>query len=307
MFKFVAVLTVVLFSFSEISQNAATELVHKNGFQKSEMPKKDAHRRYETHTECGGVVDVLKDNVVVIEYKLNEEYSNNEMCIWTLKNIEANNLLITKYFSGFEAGYDYLQSSAFTCCAWDNPMITDLMGKTDGIEQSTLTDCDVGYLIFSSDSSNTGTGFRVEIIGYRERYFHYKEDHWVSNLPSGSYSLRPYRTDMMSSWTIAINKQEAINMLQMMINYSAGPPRGDELAIYQLERNGQSINFKLIEKISGVGIKCYEAHYYTNFLVVFYTDRNTSNDGEGVTLQWVGLNSNDTLKMCDQTMTKHSL
>jgi len=62
-------------------------------------------------TTCGGIIESERG---IISFLENEEYTNNLRCAWTIRSpLFSKNLYMTKLFSGFELGYDYLAAFGF--------------------------------------------------------------------------------------------------------------------------------------------------------------------------------------------------
>ena len=57
--------------------------------------------------ECGGVIEFSSPAELIVEYKADESYSNNESCIWALhaKNLWEK-ITVTIESEGFETGRD---------------------------------------------------------------------------------------------------------------------------------------------------------------------------------------------------------
>jgi len=233
---------------------------------------------------CGGLIESHVEELYVLEYKVGQEYDNNELCVWVIRNGDCNGVLISKTESNFEVDYDYLQVSYFRTVGYGGPVINQQLGNITGVQQVSGLG-DVVFVIFSSDASNVGTGFRLEIVGYSPRASPFVYEDYRSNEPSGAISVEPYRHRTFSSYLIEL-PYGSDKTLVLSVDYVTEPSY-DYVSVYQLERNGRTINFKEDGvRLSGVGNFTFEAIYYTTYLVFFKSDGSGVPAGARYDMNW---------------------
>lgn len=276
MYPFLHKLFVVVI-FSSVSLAALpVEITSNDGINESK-------RVHTTYNSCGGYIETKLDEIIVLEYKVGEEYDNDELCVWVVRNGVCDGALFTKTESGFEPGYDYIQVSGFNR-AETPPTYNGQMGNVTGMEQ-VGGQAHINFVIFSTDYSNTGTGFRLEILGYKATSSPRWYDDFISLSPVGNVELRPYHYNMVQSFVI-LPKHKTVPSLILDVEYVT-EQRYDHISVYTMERNGRSINFKQhYGGLSGEGnVRC-EATYYANFIVIFYANHATIPEKGGISLNW---------------------
>jgi len=230
------------------------------------------------YSSCGGVIDIeTAEEPVLISYKENEEYDNNEMCVWIINNVAQERLRFRKLESGFEVPFDFIQIS-------DNSFQT-LMGNITGVEVFEMpTLLGFAFVMFSTDSSVTGRGFSLEIVGYENATETFVFRGFYSQANTGSTSLRPYFTNMVAPFIISpVN----VNSSQLTVDYDLGNWY-DTILVAVLERNGGIIRENVLDVLNGNGNRQYTATFYTTFALLFMS--GSDGMGTGVALNWTSSN-----------------
>ncbi|CAL8112168.1 unnamed protein product [Orchesella dallaii] len=107
-------------------------------------------------SECGGVLTGTRG---LIEYKLNSYYSENELCLWTIRTPFRSGIRFQLNTAGFEAGFDNLQIYTMNSTGvqgshyFDQPVYSPVSVVLEGT---------VAFVLFYSDYSRGGLGFSLE-------------------------------------------------------------------------------------------------------------------------------------------------
>lgn len=237
----------------------------------------------ETNTHCGGVLKVGLDSPATINYKLNEEYDNKEQCVWTIRvdGLGADRLRFVKKESNFELRYDFLQLSAFRSSNLLLPSETRTLGNVHEQEEVTITAPFV-FVTFSTDDSNTGSGFSLEIEAVAgSNNYNYVHDDFFSDAPVGNTSsLKPYLDNTFTTYVITANNVDSLE-LGVEFDLETG---ADFVSVFHLERNGGRILFFPYGLLTGTSNWYYTVRSYTTFVLIFKTDGSIVRDG--IDLDW---------------------
>lgn len=234
---------------------------------------------FATYTECGGVINASFDVVHAIEYKYNQNYSNNEFCVWTIRNTDRQSFVFYKYPSEFERETDFIQIHTFTKERYSEPHQSYTMGLVTAPEEITLTGA-VAVLVFASAGWYEHRGFRVMIntIGGSPYGYVYRDQ--FSSSTSGSMDLEPYYDNMMSTFVISPRSSRS---LIMTYNTERGV---DTFSIFKLENQRRNkVTAGFIDRISGNDFAYYRTcDANAAFLIIFTSDSSTVLDG--VAMAW---------------------
>jgi len=148
---------------------------------------------------CGGLAIEESGEIV---YKASSTYDNYEACTWTVRSGLATSLRFTLVQDGFESGYDFLTIATFE--DYDRADIQVQAQLEAGDRQPVVVNGPVAFITFQTDSSVTGTGFRLqfEAVGNttRKDLDDYVFSHTTS-YPSGASEARyPVSDPYYSSW-----------------------------------------------------------------------------------------------------------
>ncbi|CAL8069663.1 unnamed protein product [Orchesella dallaii] len=109
---------------------------------------------YEKSAGCGGV---YIGNTGEISYKEDGKYANSEKCIWLVEVPQAETIAFTLERNGFEDCCDYITVSPVD--AFNGVQSSSVVISSDN--RTTSIKGPVAIVTFSSDSSVTGSGFRL--------------------------------------------------------------------------------------------------------------------------------------------------
>ncbi|CAL8128133.1 unnamed protein product [Orchesella dallaii] len=106
---------------------------------------------------CGGVMNPMLDDFGVINYKANENYTNNEYCQWRIETPGWERIGFRLEQSGFENCCDFVSISSVTVNGTEIglPAHLNYNNRNASLAGSTV------LVRFTSDETATGTGFRL--------------------------------------------------------------------------------------------------------------------------------------------------
>lgn len=235
-------------------------------------------------SECGGIINMeIGSEPAVIRYKYNQDYDNNEQCIWTIRHNTTTTCKFIKTRSNFEDNYDFLQILTFLKTSSQNgPSISVKMGITNGFEELDNITAPVMFVVFTTDGSVKGQGFNLEIYAIRRgSTYNYKYTDFFSDSVSGSGSLQPYLNNMMSTFVISPQ-----NIYDLHIDLIHKTEAGYDFAhVFRVERNGLVIRYYLLRSLSGSGHWIGRITDYTSYVIIFVSDGDTIG-GNGISFEW---------------------
>ncbi|ODM94759.1 Deleted in malignant brain tumors 1 protein [Orchesella cincta] len=160
---------------------------------------------------CGGVITAKKG---VLEYKVGDEYRNNERCIYLLHPPNSTSITLDLIDNGFEVCCDYLLVSTIdpiTGIIRDETVAITGANRTHTFEESLL------IIVFISDGGTRGRGFSLQFSAngsnpnpeYSYKLVHLSDENGIIKYPS-------------SIWGDRTSKSKEIFVLASSLNIQAG-------------------------------------------------------------------------------------
>ncbi|CAL8128157.1 unnamed protein product [Orchesella dallaii] len=107
---------------------------------------------------CGGILNPMLNDFGVINYKANENYANDENCQWRIETAGWGRIGFNLEQSGFESCCDFVTISSSSVTA--NGIVSEPVQLKYDNRNISITGSSA-LVKFTSDSSGTGTGFRL--------------------------------------------------------------------------------------------------------------------------------------------------
>jgi hypothetical protein len=236
------------------------------------------------------VVSVSSDKYNTIEYLPEGGYKNNEFCIWTLLPIDNTSsyskIAVRVEGFGMEVNKDgvvlYFWDAATMQTVQTRKIIADDFGRTIEI------DAPYAAVAFSSDSRNTGAGFRATIIGAGQSNMSYSNNAFVFNEPKASLFYPRDVGDYFygNNERVSVVIRTSYSRPQdVIINYT--DVNDDIITVYELHDYTATNQLRLIGRGTGYnpgGISSLSTYSYTPRLILFAS--NERNTGDGFKISW---------------------